>query len=80
MAPFARDPDVLPEVMLHLREIVVAIDALALELGFVAGLAIDVTAQLAEHAVHHLLAIEQRKMLRPMQVAQVVIELLGAFA
>ena len=31
-----------------------------------------------EHAVHHLVAIEARELLRPVQVANVIVELLGA--
>src|SRR5579862_3465992 len=92
---FARDPDVVAEVTLDLREVVVAIDALDLQFAvfrgvgpalgpelapvFGAALAVDVMAQLAQHAVHHLFAIEQRELLRPFQVAQVIVELLGAF-
>src|SRR5690606_14733377 len=69
----ARDPDVPAEMVLLLRKVVVTVDPLDL-----LELLTDPVRETADDAVHHLLAVKQRELLRPQQVSDVRIELVGA--
>ena len=67
----AGDQDVLPEVVLALGEVVMALDALHF---------LEVAAAVLEDlddALHHLLAVEQGEFLGPVQVGHVVVEFGG---
>ena len=66
----AAEPDVLAEVPLALREVVVAVDPLLLLHGRA-----DPVGELAHHPVHHLLAVEQGESLRPAELGDVAVEL-----
>ena len=66
----ARDPDVAAEMVFLLREVVMRVDPLELELGLVPSRRRR-PADLGQHAVHHLVAVVKRELLRPVQVAHV---------
>ena len=69
--PLAGDPDAAAEMLLFLREVVMRIDSLQLQRRRVLVLAVHRVPHLRQHAVHHLVAIVQRELLRPVQVAEI---------
>ena len=73
--PLASDPDVGPHVVLFLGEIMVALDSFLLNLPLVPALLEKQVGQLSHHAVHHLLAVEQRELLRPEEITNIIPEL-----
>ena len=57
-----------------LREVVVAIDPLQLQLALVTLLPEHGRAHDRQHAVHHLVAVVEGELLRPMQITDVLVE------
>ena len=68
---FARHPDAAAEMLFGLREVVMRVDPLQLQVLLMAVRAVRGEADFRQHAVHHLVAIVQRELLRPDQIAEV---------